>query len=225
MQIAFEEEEPRRGWLMPAVVVLVLALLGYFLYTWIADVGSRARAPVDDTLEVVLPPPPPPPPPPPEPEPTPPEPTEEPIPQEEPTPQPEAQAPVAIDAEAQAGGDSFGLRAGKGGIGAIGGGTCIGENCGKPSGGISDRLYTSSLSRALEARVRRDDKLKREVFKVSVAVWMDGDRITRVEVVEGSGEEVDTAVLALLRGASDLPAPPATVRFPQRITIRGTRGG
>lgn len=236
---AFEDRAPIREALPYVIGLLLLGALAWFVYGQITAVrGVRVNEDSKSVVDVVpLPPPPPPPPPPPEPKEKPPEPTEQPQPSpaEAPkTPQQQPQAaPVTIAAPAQAGTDSFGIAAGSGGgIGAPGsGGTCLGTNCGaKPTGGggMGEGLYRRYLSSELEERVRGDDRLSRLVFSADLSLTVTADgRVAGVRLlgVRGSGDDEGMRRLAsLLAGIRGLNAPPQSMTFPQRITVRGRRG-
>lgn len=211
--------------------LLVLALV-YFLYAQFTAVrGVKVEAPSPQIISMV-PPPPPPPPPPPQPKEKPPEPTEQPqAPASEApkAPQPQA-APVSINAPAQAGTDSFGLSAGNGGeIGApAGGGTCLGTKCGAPAGGgMGENLYRRYLSSALQERVQGDDRISRLVFSAdfSLTVTAEG-RVSSVQLLDARGRddaETMKKIAAILEAVRGLDPPPAAMRFPQRITVRGKR--
>lgn len=218
---------------LAVVGVLLLLALVWFIYSQLTAVrGVMVEAPSPQVVSM-LPPPPPPPPPPPEPKEKPPEPTEQaqPSPSEAPkAPQPQA-APVSIAAPAQAGSDSFGLAAGSGnGIGSPGStGTCLGTKCGAGTGGggMSESFYRRYLSSTLQERVQDDDRISRLVFSAdfTLSVTFDG-RVTGVQFLDARGRrDEDTmkklsAILAAVRG---LDPPPSSMRFPQKVTVRGRR--
>ena len=217
--------EIRRRRIMLGVGAAVVLLLGWLIWRQLSDVhGVPVQAPPATAIDMLPPPPPPPPPPPEPPKEIPPEPTETPNPT--PTPTPEAPAPMSIDSAAQAGSDAFGLSAGKGGgMGAPGGsGTCLGVRCG-PSGGISEAFYTRYLSGELQQHVQDEDRVNRFVFTGDFAIWISASgAVTKVELVRGSGDSRRDSVLAsVLAAVRGLDAPPASLRFPQRITVRGRR--
>ncbi|MBO9579648.1 MAG: TonB-dependent receptor [Sphingobium sp.] len=236
----FDQFEPERSsrlmsillWAIGALLVVAFAWYVYHQLTAVRGV-SITEDPKSMVDVVPLPPPPPPPPPPPEPKEKPPEPTEQPQPSpvEAPkTPQQQA-APVSINAPAQAGTDSYGLRAGNGGgIGAPGGGgTCLGTNCGAAAGGggMSEAFYRRYLSSALQERVQDDEKLSRLVFSADFTLNVTPDgRVTGVQFLSGRGRSDDetmkklAAILAAVRG---LNPPPAAMEFPQKVTVRGRR--
>jgi hypothetical protein len=136
---------------------------------------------------------------------------------------------MQIDSAAQAGTDSYGMSAGSGGgMGApSSAGTCLGAKCGggTPSGGISDAFYGRYLSSALQERVERDGKVNRYVFTADFAIWITpGGSISKVQLVRGSGDDKrDQLLSSILNGVSGLNAPPASLKFPQRITVRGRK--
>lgn len=234
---AFEDRTPIREALPYVVALLLLGALAWLVYGQLTAVGGRR---IDNepktTLDIIPLPELPRPPPPPELKEKPPEPTEQPQPspaEAAKAPQQPQAAPVSIAAPAQAGTDSFGLTAGNGGgIGAPGSaGTCLGTNCGaKPSGGsgLSEGLYRRYLSSALEDRVRGDDKLSRLVFSADLALTVTADgRVTGVRLLGvrgGNDEESMRKLAAVLAGVRGLNAPPQSMTFPQRITVRGRRG-
>jgi len=196
-----------------------------------AVTGVKVEAP-SPTVVDMLPPPPPPPPPPPDPVEKPPEPTDAPDPVPNPAPAPKSEAapaPMTIAGPAQAGADSYGLQSGAGGgMGAPGStGTCLGANCGKGvgSGAFSDGLYRRQLSAALQDRIERDNKLNRLVFSADFLISISSNgRVSSVSLARSSGNDGrDAQLKAALMSARDLDPPPASVRFPQKITVRGRR--
>ncbi len=116
------------------------------------------------------PPPPPPPEKPPEPETPPeetipePEPLDQPTPAEEPTPTPDNADPVTMNADAQAGGDNFGIQSGSGG-----GSSGVGR------GGAGNATYGRYLGYLMQQAISRDDKVKRLAFQLQVNVWLSND--------------------------------------------------
>lgn len=220
--------EANRGWLWIVLGCLALAALGYGLWSLSnATVGKEKKAPPTTTALLMPPPPPPPPPPPQE---KPPEPTEvvKPVPTEVPTPAPEkapdaAPAAVSIDAASTGAGDAFGLQGG--GPGGMGGVGSTGTGRGPAGGTFSDGFYKRNLSSALEDRVQDSDSVNRQVFSADFSVWVDNNgRVTRAEVIRSSGNaKRDEQLIAILTSVADLDAPPPSIRFPARITVRGRR--
>ncbi|MFY0182621.1 energy transducer TonB [Stenotrophomonas rhizophila] len=207
------------------VVALIVGLAALVLLLWyllFKDTASTRR-PVAEIPMVMLPPPPPPPPPEPEPEPevTPeevmpePEPLDEvPKPTEE-APTPDTADPVTMDADAQAGTDSFGIQSGSGagrsGVGA---------------GGAGNASYGRYLGYVLQQAVARDPKVQRLAFQLTVNVWLDeAGQVTRVELARGSGNaEADDAVLQAIRTIGRIDErPPASLSFPARVLVQGRR--
>lgn len=218
--------EPRPGFLrrhggtalIIAVVLGALAVLFWYLMT---DTASTKR-PVADVPMLMLPPPPPLPPPP-EPEQTPepeqpedvaqePEPIEPLKPAE--APAPDTSDPVTMDAEGQAGNDSFGIQAGSGG-----GMSGVGAGGGNAS-------YGRYLGYVLQQAIARDETARRLAFRLQVDIWLSpGGDIDRVELVRGSGnDEADRAVLDALRAVGRIDEkPPGSLAFPARVLIQGRR--
>lgn len=229
---AFEEPtgNPLIKWGMIALAIIVAIALIWYLYSAFNGAhGVKVQQETPQTIDM-LPPPPPPPPPPPKPQEKPPEPTDAPKPVPEPAaaPKPDAPAPMSQNAPAQAGSDSYGLQAGGGGgMGSPGGkGTCLGPNCGTtPGGGITDAFYVRSLSSELQRRVQGDRRVNREVFVADFAIWIDAaGKVTRAELVKSSSDEKrDQLLRDLILGATGLPAPPASFKFPRRISVGGRK--
>jgi TonB family protein len=210
------------GYLIGAAVLVVVAAVLWYL---LAGTASTRRE-VPATPMLMLPPPPPPPPEPeklPEPEKVKPEvvepkveptPVEQPKPAEDtPNPAKDLSDPVTMDASGQAGTDAFGIGAGKGG-GMSG------------AGGAGNATYGRYFGYVLQQALSRDERVRRLAFLMQVNVWLDaGGRLTRVELVRGSGNaETDQAVLAALRAVEKVDErPPASLQFPQRVTVQGRR--
>ncbi len=222
-----------RRWPLLVGVVVVVAIV-WFIYSQMSvTTGVKVEAPPPAVISM-LPPPPPPPPPPPKPEPKPPDPSEKPNPVPNPEPKP-ASAPAApaamsINGPAQAGADSFGMQSGNGG-GMGGSGTCLGTNCGGTGAGggggtsMSDVFYGRYLSAVLQEKVQRDDRVNRQVFSADFAITMSSaGRVTVVTLLKTSGRpDRDQALRAILLSAADLDPPPAGMRFPRKVTVRGKR--
>ena len=209
-------------WLLAALVLLAAA---FGLWRLTNSTVGKAKPEPPHTTALLLPPPPPPPPPPPKEQPPEPVETAKPVPVETPTPAPaktDAPAPVSIDAAAEAGGDAFGLQAGSGG--GMGGTGATGTGTGA-AGGISDSFYGQNLRTALQQRIQDDDGVNRQVFAAEFAVWVDTrGKLTRAELLKTSGDaKRDKQLLAILLATDGLDAPPATIRFPARITVRGRK--
>lgn len=219
-------DKRRQLWITVGLCAAAAALLlAFFAWLLTKDTASTRR-PVNPPQMLALPPPPPPPPPPPEqpPEPeTPPEETVpepepmEPVPSNEPEPTPDTSDPVTMDADAQAGTDSFGIRSGSGG-----------GMSGTGPGGAGNASYGRYLGYVMQQAIARDDRVKRLGFRLHVDVWMDPDgRITRVELNRGSGNDAaDAAVVNVLRRLGQVEQrPPASLTFPARVLVQGRRPG
>ncbi len=182
-----------------ALVLAALLVLGIAVWWMLFRDTASTRRPVVQPPMLALPPPPPPPPPPPEKPPEPetppeeaipePEPLDQPTPAEEPTPTPDNADPVTMNADAQAGGDNFGIQSGSGG-----GSSGVGR------GGAGNATYGRYLGYLMQQAISRDDKVKRLAFQLQVNVAGQRRPPGKVELVRGSGnEEADAAVLDALR--------------------------
>jgi outer membrane biosynthesis protein TonB len=223
---AFDDGQERNlTWLWILLGVLALAAAGYGI--WLlsnATIGKQKPAP-PSTTALLLPPPPPPPPPPPQEKPPEPVETAKPVPVDVPTPSPakaEAPAAVSINAEATGAAGDYGLTGG--GPGGMGGVGSTGTGTGA-AGGISDGFYRQNLRNALQQRIQDQDSVNRQVFSADFAVWVDSrGRVTKAEMLRTSGDaKRDERLLAILQSTTDLDAPPASIRFPARITVRGRK--
>lgn len=213
----------RGGLIVGGLVVLGLAALFWHLLT---DKASMRRE-VSTPPMLMLPPPPPPPPPqekPPEPtpekvkpevvEPKPADPVEPPKDDTPPSPTKDLGDAVTINGDAQAGTDAFGIGAGSGG-GMTGGG-----------GGLGSRSYSAWMATSLQQAIGRDPRTRTLAFdEVRVDIWLDPDgRTTRVQMVRGTGNaSIDAEVLAMLRDYRADEKPPASIRYPMSMGIRGRR--
>lgn len=206
-----------------ALVLAAVVLLFWYL---LSDTAATRRE-VAATPTLVLPPPPPPPPEPEklpepepvkpevvEPEPKPAEPTEAPQDDTPPSPSQDLGQAVTIDGAAQAGNDAFGIQAGGGG-GMTGSG-----------GGLGSRSYSGYVSNALQQAFVRDRRTRQLAFDdIRIEIWLDPEgRVTRAQLVGSSGNAgTDDAVLAMVRDFRADEKPPASLRFPMRLSIKGRR--
>ncbi|QDE40011.1 energy transducer TonB [Luteibacter pinisoli] len=222
---AFEpRRRPPRRWLGPAIAVAVL--LGVLALVWhfaFSTVGVRREAP---RIATITPLPPPPPPKEKPPEPAKPEEKIKPV-DEKPLDQPQkpVDAPkpsndvakqVTMNTDAQAGSDSFNIGAGAGG-GMVGAGGGNGTGTGS---------YDQYLGYAIQQAVQRNDKVNRLSFEVRADVWLDADgRLVRADIAQSSGNpQTDEALIEALRAMPRIDvAPPSSLHFPLRVSIRGKR--
>lgn len=209
----------RGGLLIGGMALATLVALAWYLLSGTASIRREVAAPPMLML-------PPPPPPPPEPEKLPDPPPEKmqpviedikPSPVDEakddtPTPSKDSD-PITINGDAQAGTDVFGIGAGKGGGSSVGG-----------LGGSSYARYVSSV---LQQGLARDPRTRQLAFDdIRVDVWLGADgKVTRLQLVQGTGNaRTDEAVLAMVRDLDQIDErPPASVRFPMRVSMKGRR--
>ena len=205
--------------------VLLAGALVALVWYLLSDTAATKRE-VAATPMLMLPPPPPPPEPEKLPEPTPdkvvPEVSEpEPAPADKPmddapeSPSPDKGDPVTIDGAAQAGSDAFGIQAGRGG-GMTGGG----------GGGLGAGSYGRYVANALQLAFARDARTRQLAFaEIRVDLWLDTEgKTSKVQLVQGTGNaQTDELVLAMVRDFRADERPPASLRFPARVSIKGRR--
>jgi TonB family protein len=208
----------------------ILAALVALVWHLLSDTASTKRV-VADAPMLMLPPPPPPPPEPEklpepepekikpvtEPEPKPMEPLEPPKDDTPPSPAKDLGDPVTMDSAGQAGNDAFGIQAGSGG-GMSGTGA---------GGGLGSGSYARYVSSLLQQALSRDPRTRQLVFDdIQVDIWLGADgKTTRVQLVRSTGTpESDEAVLGMLRALDRVDEkPPASLRFPMRVSMKGRR--
>jgi periplasmic protein TonB len=214
-----------RRWLKFGAAAAVLVLLALAVRHFASStVGVRKEAPRVATITPLPPPPPPPKERPPEPKkveeqvrPVPEKPLDTP---QKPVDAPKLSADVAkqvtMDAEGQAGNDAFNIGAGDGtGMVGAGGGT-----------GTGTGSYSQYLGYAIQQAIQRDERVNRLAFEVNADIWLDAEgRLSKAQLVDSSGNPAtDDALLAVLRAMPRIDvAPPVTLHFPLRISIRGKR--
>jgi protein TonB len=117
---------------------------------------------------------------------------------------------LGLDADGSGAGDSFGLKAKKGGrelaYGSIFGG------------------YAGTLQKHVEKVLQRDEAIRSRGYRISVRLWVDGDgRISRVSLRNSTGKpDVDNAIISSLTGSRVKSAPPLEDRnrpYDMRISV------
>lgn len=214
-----------------AAPLAVLVALGFGIWRMASNTaGERREVPQVPVVALTPPPPPPPPPPPKEKPPEPEKPVE--TPQPTPSPQPKPDAPAKSDAPKQltingppqAGADAFGVAAGSGGGVAVGGDPNGSDQPG--GGGFAEAGYARYLTSALQQAVQANDHVNRLSFTAQVSIWIGPDgRITRVAIAKSSGDgRTDKALIAAIEQIGRLEeAPPAQLKLPAHIALRGRR--
>ncbi|WP_022973036.1 TonB C-terminal domain-containing protein [Xanthomonas maliensis] len=212
-----QDSTARGRWRKLAIVLAVLAVLGWLLALALRPSPSTPqRSQPPRITHVSLPPPPPPPPPPPKPEPEPPKPQprvqDTPVAAPDPTPPKAADAPPGdpLTAAAGPGDNPFGLQAGNGGGTRIGGG----------GGGNPFAAYAASVQRAVQTLLQRDATTRKGRYRATVAVWLDRDgSIARAQIVASAGTpELDAAITRALLHQPLPQSPPPDL--PQPIQLR-----
>lgn len=196
------------------LAVGAVALVGFVLWSLISAQIVTKRPNEMKTTQVVLPPPPPPPPPEPKPQEKPPEPTDAPPveqPQDTPpppTPQPQqASQPSpgdnALTAREGAGPSNYGLAAGDGSGGRIGG---------RPGGAGGDGFvaYASVARVCVQTALQADRELSRARYTAQLSVRMAEDgRIAAVVLPGGGDAKREARVRDVLVGTQCAQKPPA----------------
>ena len=200
---ARRRQHARGRWFGVAVVLAIATVILLFV---LREGQVIERRNDNKSVQVVLPPPPPPPPPPEpklepkplEPKPTPVEQPTEPVPEE---PAPDAPVQDALTAREGAGPSNYGLAQGDGSGVRIGG---------KP-GNAGFAAYVSTVQDDMRQVLQRDKKLAKGRYSIQLLVAVDrSGRITRLDLIKGSGDsERDRAILALLENYQLASPPPA----------------
>lgn len=188
------------------IVVIVAVLLIVFVRNMLASKKQDSTRQVAQVVKIIRPPPPqetpPPPPPPPE------EKIEQPV--EQPQQAPAQAAPaesLGLDADASAGGDSFGLAARPGGRDLVGNGTA------------PFRWYTDLIANRIQECLSEDERIRKGSYKagVKVRVTSDGD-LEIAELVGSSGSrDKDEAIRSMKKCTTGQGKP---IEMPQLVSIQ-----
>ena len=207
-------------------VGLAVAAAGIWLFSQQIAVLNRPSAPPAPAVNL-LPPPPPPPPPPPEPKEPPPPPDKQmdaPKPDDQPKTQSQPQQ-LTINGPAQAGGDAFGIGAGKGGGSSVLGGPGEGGPVGN-GGGFAEAAYRRFMASEIQQAVQANSRIDHAFNTADVAVWMSPTgRVTHVKIRKSTGDaKLDGEIVATLEHMAPLSEPPPPqFQFPREVTVRGAR--
>jgi hypothetical protein len=169
------------------------------------DKPKSASRQVAQTVNIIRPPPPPdtPPPPPPPPENK----IEQPVEQEQQTPDQAPQEALGIDADASAGGDSFGLAARPGGRDLVGTGTA------------PFKWYTNLMATRLQECLSEDERLRKGSYRANLRVRVGDDgHLEIMELLGSSGSpDKDAAIRAMKRCSTGESRP---LEMPRLATIQ-----
>ncbi|MES1196770.1 MAG: TonB C-terminal domain-containing protein [Steroidobacter sp.] len=183
------------------IIVLLLLAIWYFRHNkpksdsrQVAQVVKIIRPPQQDT-------PPPPPPPPPEK-------IEQPVEQEpQPTPDQAPQEALGIDADASAGGDSFGLAARPGGCDLVGTGTA------------PFKWYTNLMANRLQECFSGDERLRKGNYRANLRVRIaDDGRLEILELLGTSGNAEKDAAIRNMKNCNTGESRP--LEMPRLATIQ-----
>jgi protein TonB len=188
------------------IVVIVAVLLIVFVRSMLASKKQNSTRQVAQVVKIIRPPPPqetpPPPPPPPE------EKLEQPV--EQPQQAPAQAAPaesLGLDADASAGGDSFGLAARPGGHDLVGNGTA------------PFRWYTDLIANRIQECLSEDERIRKGSYKAGVKVRVNADGDLEIaELVGSSGSrDKDEAIRGMKKCTTGQGKP---IEMPQLVSIQ-----
>jgi TonB family protein len=132
---------------------------------------------------------------------------------------------LTISGPAQAGADSFGIAAGKGGGSSVIGGPGDGGPGG--GGGFEAASYSRFLQSEIQQAVQSNSRIDRAFATADLAVSFSHDgHLTGVKLRHSTGNaRVDAELLATLGRMRPLSEPPpAQFQFPVEVKVRGVRG-
>ena len=93
-------------------------------------------------------------------------------------------------------------------------------------GGLGAGSYGRYVANALQLAFARDPRTRQLAFNdIRVDLWLDADgKATKALLVQGTGNaQTDEQVLAMVRDFRADERPPAALRFPARVSIKGRR--
>lgn len=220
------EQDGKRSLKAPLIGAAIVVALGIGIWLLSQNISGVSNPGKAEPTVNLLPPPPPVPPPPPTTKEPPPQPDKMDVPKPEDQPRADNQPKqLAIDGPAQAGGDSFGIGAGKGGGSSLQGGA---GGLGGGGGDFENANYRRLLKSEIQQAIRVNGRIERQFSTAVVAIWVDSSgRVRRSKINRSTGDDkVDADIIAALRAMPPLrDAPPAHFAFPEKVEIRGTRRG
>ncbi|MCB5190612.1 TonB C-terminal domain-containing protein [Methylobacillus arboreus] len=201
------------------LVVLLLAVLGYGVYSLVSSKPGPKKPPV--TTIKIMPDTPPPPPPPKEPPKE--QPKEEPkeIKVEQPKPVEAPPEPQNLKMEGDAGDAPSAFGAGK--VTSDYSGGDVGVKIGGSKGLSAYAWYTGKIKASIEAAIAEQKELAREQYRIVVQLWLAKDgQVEKIELVNGSGDQKkDELLRQALNSIKRMPeAPPEDM--PQPVKLRVT---
>lgn len=229
----FDDDEPpgffaRHRWLLG-----LIAVLGIGGAVWGANALSKKKpaAPRMESITFVsLPPPPPPPPPPPKVEPPPPEPEQEeekmieqePVAEDEEKPEeqpPNSSPPPSTGIVGNGPPDGFGLSAGGGGRGTVGG-------RGSGRSGSKWGWYAGQVQSSISDALKRNNSTRSARMSLQVKIWPDSSgRVQRAQLVGSTGDgALDRAIRdEVLTGLQLREPPPADMPMPINLRLNARK--
>jgi periplasmic protein TonB len=211
---------PSRRIAMVLLAVVVLALIGYGIYSLLSSKPGPKKQPV--TTIKILPDTPPPPPPPPK-EPPKEQPKEQPkeIKVEQPKPVEAPPEPQNLKMEGDAGDAPSAFGAGN--VTNEYSGGDVGVKIGGNKSLAAYAWYTGKIKASIEAAIAEQKELAKEQYKIVVELWLAKDgQVERIELVNGSGDQKkDELMRQALRSVKRIPEPPPE-DMPQPVKLRIT---
>jgi periplasmic protein TonB len=206
----------RQTWLarLAGLAVLIAVAVIFWLAATYHTTVIKKEAPVSMLMPVQAPPPPPPPK---EikPQETETAPVEQPL---TPTPQAAHDNALTQNAEAQIGGDAYGIGSGSG-EGMRGAGVA----------GMAERgPYAAYMAQVIRSAANRNAILRGKMFKVAIKLWLTpAGKVTRAELTSSTGsDELDRELKSVLAGPPFDQAPPQSIldSLPVEMAVKVTKG-
>ncbi|WP_309565650.1 TonB family protein [Methylobacillus flagellatus] len=211
---------PARRIAVMLVAMIVMALIGYGVYSLLSSKPGPKKPPV--TTIKILPDTPPPPPPPPK-EPPKEQPKEQPkeIKVEQPKPVDAPPEPQNLKMEGDVGDTPSAFGAGK--VTNEYSGGDVGVKIGGSKSLAAYAWYTGKIKASIEAAIAEQKELAKEQYKIVVELWLAKDgQVEKIELVNGSGDQKkDELLRQALRSVKRIAEPPPE-DMPQPVKLRIT---
>lgn len=211
---------PARRIAVMLVAMIVMALIGYGVYSLLSSKPGPKKPPV--TTIKILPDTPPPPPPPPK-EPPKEQPKEQPkeIKVEQPKPVDAPPEPQNLKMEGDAGDAPSAFGAGK--VANEYSGGDVGVKIGGSKSLSAYAWYTGKIKASIEAAIAEQKELAKEQYKIVVELWLAKDgQVEKIELVSSSGDQKrDELLRQALRSVKRIAEPPPE-DMPQPVKLRIT---
>lgn len=131
---------------------------------------------------------------------------------------------LGLDADGEGGGDSFGLKAKRGGQSVIE----LGKHGAGEDAAAKWRTFANAVVKILERTLNRNDRIRQRDYEIQVAMWLGDDgRVMRTDLEQTTGDAVlDNAIIAVLSTREvSVGIPPDDMPQPIRLRVRARGGG